>query len=297
MEYEIRSTALPTYYRSVPGAAKRQLNVSACCPLGSEPITALHYHNMLEIGVCASGEGYTYIDDRVYKHKAGCISISRAYQPHLSTNLKDTHGEWSWISIDIQSLLTSVGMTDPKSALKLMRAAGSVTGVFLPDEIKTVKDAVIRLLNTSNRADEYTELAQRVAATEVLLAIATLPEEMRDKDNDEKRNTGYNAILPAIEYISSHLDESDALSEPALAALCKMSVSNLRRLFNLSAGLSPKAFILRSRMAYAEYLLRRSDMTVLDIALRVGYGDISGFNRVFRKHFGISPGKYRGSRS
>ena len=152
MKYEIRSTALPTYYRSVPGAKKRQLKVSAYCPLGSEPITALHYHNMLEIGVCASGEGYTYIDDRVYDHKAGCISISRAYQPHLSTNQKDAHGEWSWISIDVQSLLTSVGMTDPESALKLMRAAESVTGVFLPDEIKSVKDAVNRANSFSKRS-------------------------------------------------------------------------------------------------------------------------------------------------
>ena len=128
---------------AIPALQKISENI----PLGSDPITALHYHNMLEIGVCASGEGYTYIDDRVYKHKAGCISISRAYQPHLSTNQKDAHGEWSWISIDTQALLTSVGMTDPEAALKLMRAAESVTGVFLPEEIKTVKDAVNRLLN------------------------------------------------------------------------------------------------------------------------------------------------------
>lgn len=105
--------------------------------------------------------------------------------------------------------------------------------------------------------------------------------------------SSYQSIQPAIEYISSNLDDKEGISEPSLAALCHMGVSNLRRLFKLCTGLSPKAYIIRSRIAYAEYLLRKTDLSVLEISIRTGYGELSGFNRLFVQHFGVFPGKYR----
>ena len=293
MEYEIRTTALPTYYRRAATSQDTPLTVSRSCYLGTEPITALHYHNALEIGLCSLGDGETHIGNRVYRHRKGCILVARAYQPHLSTTSERGGGEWTWITIDPQILLSSVGMTDPETALSLIRECGKVTGVFGAKEHPSLDDAVIRLINAAKRTDGYSDFSARLAAAEALVTLASLSESADLSEARESEAIRYSAILPAIEYISSHLDDSEALSEPALAELCHMSVSNLRRLFNLSAGLSPKAFIVRSRMAYAEHLLRRTDLTVLDISLRVGYGEVSGFNRVFLRHFGVSPGKYR----
>ena len=293
MQYEIRKNALPTYYRRAATSQDLPLTVSRSCYLGSEPITALHYHNALEIGLCSLGEGETHIDDRVYRHYAGCILVARAYQPHLSTTSENSAGEWTWITLDPQILLNAVGMTDPEMALTLIRECGALTGVFEPNEYPTLEDAVNRLITATKREDGYSDFSSKLAAAEVLVTLAALSQGSGNKVEHTVENSHYCAILPAIEYISSHLDESENLSEPSLAEMCHMSVSNLRRLFNLAAGISPKAFIVRSRMAYAEHLLRRSDLTVLDISLRVGYGEVSGFNRVFLRHFGLSPGKYR----
>ncbi len=293
MQYEIRQHTLPTYYHRANTSGERPLTVSKSCYLGSEPITALHYHNALEIGLCTLGNGETHIGDRIYRHREGCILVAKAYQPHLSTTSENCAGEWTWITVDPQILLSSVGMTDPETALTLIRESGRVTGVFEPQEHKTLEDAVNRLITVANRQDSYSDFSASLAAAELLITLATLSKEIGERDGKSEENTHYSAILPAIEYISSHLDESENLSEPNLAQMCHMSVSNLRRLFNLAAGISPKAFIVRSRMAYAEHLLRRTDLTVLDISLRVGYGEVSGFNRVFLRHFGISPSKYR----
>jgi len=293
MQFEIRKNALPTYYRRAATSQEMPLTVSRSCYLGSEPITALHYHNALEIGLCSLGEGETHIDDRIYRHCAGCILVAKAYQPHLSTTAKNSEGEWTWITIDPQILLSSVGMTDPETALSLIRECGKVTGVFEQNEYPTLENAVNHLINAAKQENIYSAFSASLAAAEVLVTLASLSKEMDISEEKTKEHKHYSAILPAIEYISAHLDESEALSEPSLAKMCHMSVSNLRRLFNLSAGISPKAFIVRSRMAYAEHLLRRTDLTVLDISLRVGYGEVSGFNRVFLRHFGVSPGKYR----
>ena len=293
MQYEIRKHALPTYYRRASTSHAQPFTVSKSCYLGSEPITALHYHNALEIGLCTLGNGETHIGDRIYRHSEGCILVARAYQPHLSTTSENSAGEWTWITIDPQILLSSVGMTDPETALNLIRECGRVTGVFERGEHKILEDAVNRLITVVNRRDAYSNFSASLAAAEVLVTLATLSKEIGERDGKTAENIHYTAILPAIEYVSAHLDESENLSEPSLAEMCHMSVSNLRRLFNLAAGISPKAFIVRSRMAYAEHLLRRTDLTVLEISLRVGYGEVSGFNRVFLRHFGVSPSKYR----
>ena len=191
MEYELRNNALPTYYRRSVDPDKFPLVVSESCTLGSEPITALHYHNGFEIGLCISGEGDTHIGERLYKHKAGCIAISRAYQPHLSTNRQNEQGAWTWISIDTQALLTSVGMTDPEVALRLIRACEAVTGVFLPGELPDVENAVNTLINTAKRKDEHSDFALRIAAAQVLTSFSLIPEKFKDKDVNE-------SLIPAI---------------------------------------------------------------------------------------------------
>lgn len=100
-------------------------------------------------------------------------------------------------------------------------------------------------------------------------------------------------IAPALTYIGDHLDDSEGLCEEHLAELCHISVATLRRLFVKHTSYSPKVFITRSRMAYADYLLRKSDLSVLQIAGYVGYNEISGFNRTFKAFFGSSPRRYR----
>ena len=103
----------------------------------------------------------------------------------------------------------------------------------------------------------------------------------------------YNEIQPAIDFISSNLDDSAGLNENSLAKLLNVSVSTLRRQFKQYTQMNPKEFIIRSRMAYAEYLLRKTKLSVIEVSMRVGYNEVSGFNRTFKTFFNTSPAKYR----
>lgn len=47
------------------------------------------------------------------------------------------------------------------------------------------------------------------------------------------------------------------------------------------------------RMNQAAYLLRTTSLNVMDIALTVGYDNVSFFHRLFHKKFGLTPRKYR----
>ena len=43
----------------------------------------------------------------------------------------------------------------------------------------------------------------------------------------------------------------------------------------------------------ATNLLQTTDMTIMEIALKVGVNNISYFNRIFKKKFNLTPKEYR----
>jgi AraC-like DNA-binding protein len=47
------------------------------------------------------------------------------------------------------------------------------------------------------------------------------------------------------------------------------------------------------RLHAARALLEAGDMRIQEIALQVGYSDVSSFSRLFRQEIGASPGAYR----
>jgi AraC-like DNA-binding protein len=51
-------------------------------------------------------------------------------------------------------------------------------------------------------------------------------------------------------------------------------------------------YLLAWRMALAKDLLRRREVGLEEVALRVGYGSASTFSTAFSRHVGQPPGRY-----
>jgi AraC-like DNA-binding protein len=65
------------------------------------------------------------------------------------------------------------------------------------------------------------------------------------------------------------------------------------RLFRHATRLPPQRYVIRCRLETAARRLREGELSLKEIAGKVGYPDIYYFSRLFRKHFGVPPGKYR----
>ena len=72
-----------------------------------------------------------------------------------------------------------------------------------------------------------------------------------------------------------------------------MSEAAFRRNFRSSIGQSPGEYIAFCRVRRAQSKRVFSDLSILDIALSVGFDDPSGLYRCFQNHCGMSPSKYR----
>ena len=78
-----------------------------------------------------------------------------------------------------------------------------------------------------------------------------------------------------------------------LATLAHMTPNHFCRTFRRYTGQTPFAYITGFRLRKAQYALRTTDMSVTEIALYAGFGDVSHFIRVFRETYGHTPKVYR----
>lgn len=78
-----------------------------------------------------------------------------------------------------------------------------------------------------------------------------------------------------------------------LADEVHVSEDYLTRIFHKEIGLSLWDYLNRYRIHLATKLLRSTEMTISDIAERTGFQDQAYFCRVFKKIYGVPPGKMR----
>lgn len=94
-----------------------------------------------------------------------------------------------------------------------------------------------------------------------------------------------------LEYVDANLEQEIALA--ALADTAGMSPHYFSELFKQSLGFPPHQYVLRRRIERARELLRNSNITVFEAAVRTGFSDQSHFTKIFRRIVGVTPTEYR----
>ncbi len=93
------------------------------------------------------------------------------------------------------------------------------------------------------------------------------------------------------EFIKSNYSEDLSLNE--LAALVYVNPYHLSHIFKEEIGMSPIQYLIKCRIDEAKRLLEHTDLSVKEVAQRVGYPNANYFNILFKKMTGESPGKFR----
>jgi AraC-like DNA-binding protein len=78
-----------------------------------------------------------------------------------------------------------------------------------------------------------------------------------------------------------------------MAVFMRLSRSHFTRLFTGEMGVSPRMYLEDLRLKTAAELLLEKGITVKETAARCGFYDANYFCRLFKRHFGVSPGKYK----
>lgn len=98
------------------------------------------------------------------------------------------------------------------------------------------------------------------------------------------------AVLAAL-WIDASSHEPIDLA--AAASQADLSTFHFLRVFANVLGVTPHQYLVRSRLRHAARLLADGDRSVTDVALDVGFADLSNFERTFHRAAGVSPGRFR----
>lgn len=96
-------------------------------------------------------------------------------------------------------------------------------------------------------------------------------------------------LARALDLIDARL--ATGVSVVELAAAVPLSVSRFTHAFRETLGVPPHQYMIARRLERAREDLQRGGTTIVDTALRRGFTDQSHFTRLFRKRFGMTPGR------
>ena len=110
-------------------------------------------------------------------------------------------------------------------------------------------------------------------------------------ESTSRRKPADNFVHIAISYMSEHIDKTLSITE--LAAKCGYSRSHFTHSFTHEMGMAPKEYFMRMKVNRACLLLKNTNESIVEIAMRMGFGEGQYFSRTFKKLKGITATQYR----
>ena len=178
---------------------------------------------------------------------------------------------------------------------------GSVPAAGKPEDpvIKRLSDALAATELADDRHTGICADALRLAIVTRLLGLQS--ETQPSHERTEKANGGGAErqmralqkwrLKRVVEYVDHHLSGKITLLD--LAAVAGLSRMHFASQFRAATGFRPHEYLLRRRIQRAEELLRQSTMTLVEIALTVGFQTQAHFTTVFKRFVGDTPYQWR----
>ena len=120
----------------------------------------------------------------------------------------------------------------------------------------------------------------------LLSALVAQSDGLPPSENGDTRR-----LKAVLQYVTAHF--ADNLPVAEAAAVCQCSPSHFMRWFKQMTGQRFTEYLNIYRLNAAAEALRTTDDTVLTVAERCGFKNLSYFNRGFKASFGLTPREYR----
>ena len=251
----------------------------------------LHFHNLMEIGICRQGLGDIYMDEEALRYKDGDITLIPENYPHITISDGEGTNYWEYIFFDLKSVVEELFPDNPvfrteivASITKRAVMTNSIEDKALAGHINSV---IKEFADKRPYHQKIIKLHMQAIVLELLRRDASLP----IADDCQIKGTNMSQIAAALDYVNKNYDKQMKAAE--LADICSMSETHFRRIFESYIKMSPMDYVNLIRIQKACELMKKSNDSMDTIAVKCGFTTTSTFNRNFRKFLDTSPYQWK----
>ena len=247
----------------------------------------LHFHNLMEIGVCHEGGGVLTLDSRDCPYKDGMISVIPANCPHHTRSEGEDY--WEYLYLDPSQILRELYPNNKKLQEEKLAFVNRRAVLLEEEEGAALKGAAREIIREMTRQDSYYRDVVRDLVKIFLLRLLRLNEELGAEPGTEQ--IIHPQIQPALVYIQEHFRLE--IHAEDLARQCGLSEPHFRRVFCEYVDMSPIDYLNAVRIREACRMMDRRDCPMDLVAAECGFSSVSSFTRSFKKYMETTPYQWK----
>lgn len=251
----------------------------------------LHWHDEMEFIYIKKGNGLITVDFIQYPVSAGTIVSILPGQLHSIDEDAGAAMEYENIIFHPNILLAkSVDSSNTDFLQPLFAGEIAIPTIFnaqtpLYKEIASCIDANDEIRKT------FPKGYQLFLKSQLFMLFFILVEHYSNSTAERKDTKSLEKMKLILKYIENNYMNRITIAE--VAGEVGLSQSHFMKYFKNTMGTSFIDYLNEYRLTMASRLLLSSDSTILNIAVEVGFDNLSYFNRTFKRRFGQTPSAYR----
>ena len=236
-------------------------------------------HDFWEMVFIADGEAKLTADDRVYTVSKGDVIFHKPMEFHRI---------WSYNQTEPHLLIIS--FTASGDGMRFFEDKVFSLDSFDHETVAQINAAFKKVIKLSKQQpldqEEYDFNTTKAALLLESFLFKLYGEGQHKATPSDRADSQYETIVRVL-----NENCCQSLNITQIAKLCRLSVSNLKRIFHMYSDIGVMKYFTSVKMRYAmqELLAGRS---IAEVSEALHYSSISYFHAVFRKEVGVTPREY-----
>lgn len=177
-----------------------------------------------------------------------------------------------------------------------------VNGSFIDELVKLYNLSSRTIIENLDVSDKFNEIFNNInkmdkvqvydTVTINILRICQKYSRLKNSGNEISENSSGSSIIYSIAaYIHDNINKNITVNY--LSEIFHFSPAHIIRIFKTNFNMTPKQYILKTKISIAKKLLSYSALSIEDISRRLDFSNSANFSLAFKKSVGLSPREYR----
>ncbi|WP_242205953.1 AraC family transcriptional regulator [Aestuariivivens insulae] len=255
-----------------------------------------HKHNFYELTYILEGSGQHILNDSIIDYREGDLFFLTPKDEHEF--IVDKPSKFGIIKFTEQFFIEKSSFTSSSYWRKnletvIFHSNVIAESIISNDDDKAQLFGLYQLIkNELNNKRPYS----RNVLTELFGALLIVLSRNLKSSMKKKENLYYSdreKVDNILTYIRQNALDKELVKLKTIAKEFNMSANYVGLFIKKHIGISIQQYLMQTKMAMAEKLLKQSSLSIKEISDKLGFVDTSHFNRMFKKYRAINPSQFK----